>query len=115
VIFKRIAVAVVDPHEVADKLLKYARTESSPSDHEFCTSKMLHAVTGSEVRGVQELIPDHRHAGVAELVHAQVSKTCSPKECRFESDRPHQAKIPDQHAGRDMSRDRSACDMKCRI
>jgi hypothetical protein len=29
---------------------------------------------GSEFRGVQELIPDHRHAGVAELVDAQVSR-----------------------------------------
>ena len=27
---------------------------------------------------------------MAEAVDAQVSKACSPKECRFESDRPHQ-------------------------
>ena len=26
---------------------------------------------------------------MAEPVDAQVSKTCSPKECRFESDHPH--------------------------
>ena len=34
--------------------------------------------------------PADRHAGVAELVDARHSKCRSQKECRFDSDRPHQ-------------------------
>ena len=38
--------------------------------------------------------PPRGHAGVAELVDARHSKCRSHKECRFDSDRPHQMTGP---------------------
>lgn len=49
-----------------------------------------------------------RRAGMAELVDARVSKTRSQKECRFDSDCPHQPRKCDRRALDQSSRRRDA-------